>query len=197
MVVADPTPDLGPEPEPGGEARSEGEARSDGEVRSDGGPRVEGGGTVPHMDGETFRRLGHELVDWIADYHERVGTLPVASTVEPGWVRSQLPLHPPQSGEDLSALTDELDRIVVPGLTHWQHPSFFGFFPANTSYPSILGELISAGLGVQGMLWSTSPALTELESHVLDWLVELCALPDRFRSDGPGAFPVRVPCRPP
>ena len=146
----------------------------------------EGLAPVPHMDAEEVRRLGHELVDWIAGYHQRVGELPVQATVEPGWVRSQLPPHPPAHGERLDGLAAELDRIVVPGLTHWQHPSFFGFFPANASYPSILGELLSAGLGAQGMLWSTSPALTELETHVLDWLVELCDLPERFRSDGPG-----------
>jgi aromatic-L-amino-acid/L-tryptophan decarboxylase len=142
--------------------------------------------SVPHMDPEEFRRLGHELVDWIADYHRHVEQFPVRSEVEPGWVRRQLPPSPPVTGEPLSGLVDDLDRVIVPGLTHWQHPSFFGFFPANASFPSILGELVSAGLGVQGMLWSTSPAVTELESHVLDWLVELCGLPDRFRSDGPG-----------
>lgn len=138
------------------------------------------------MDHDEFRRLGHELIDWIADYHRHLEERPVQSPVEPGWVRRQLPPDPPAGGEDLSGLTDELDRIIVPGLTHWQHPSFFGFFPANASYPAILGELLSAGLGVQGMLWSSSPALTELETHVLDWLVELCGLPGRFRSDGPG-----------
>jgi aromatic-L-amino-acid/L-tryptophan decarboxylase len=142
--------------------------------------------TAPHMDPETFRRLGHELIDWIADYHGRLEELPVQSTVEPGWVRSQLPAHPPSTGEALDGLTSDLDRVIVPGLTHWQHPSFFGFFPANASYPAILGELLSAGLGVQGMLWSTSPACTELETHVLDWMVELLDLPPRFRSDGPG-----------
>lgn len=140
----------------------------------------------PHMEAEEFRRLGHDLVDWIAEYHGRVEELAVAAAVEPGWVRDQLPAQAPRQGESLASLRADLDRVIVPGLTHWQHPSFFGFFPANASFPSILGELLSAGLGVQGMLWSTSPAVTELESLVLDWLIDLCGLPDRFRSQGPG-----------
>jgi aromatic-L-amino-acid decarboxylase len=141
---------------------------------------------APHLDHDEFRRLGHQLVDWIADYHQRVGELAVQSPVEPGWVRSRLPASPPATGEPLDGLVDELERIIVPGLTHWQHPSFFGYFPANASYPAILGELVSAGLGVQGMSWATSPACTELETHVLDWLVELCGLPARFRSGDTG-----------
>src|SRR4029453_8685886 len=84
------------------------------------------------------------------------------------------------------AVLADVDRVIVPGLTHWQHPSFFAYFPANASYPAILGELLSAGLGVNGMLWATSPACTELETLMLDWMVELLGLPDRFRSSGVG-----------
>jgi aromatic-L-amino-acid decarboxylase len=142
--------------------------------------------TSHHQRGDEFRRAGHELVDWVADYLERVETLPVQTAVEPGWVRAQLPAHPPERGEPWDAIVADLDRIVVPAITNWQSPNWFGYFPANASGPSILGDLVSAGLGVQGMLWSTSPACTELESHVLDWLVELLGLPDRFRSDGRG-----------
>jgi aromatic-L-amino-acid decarboxylase len=139
-----------------------------------------------HMTPEEFRRHGHAVVDWVADYLEGVESLPVTSRLEPGWVRAQLPPHPPEEPEGLDGLLADMDRVVVPGLTHWQHPSFFAYFPANASGPSVLGELLSAGLGVQGMLWATSPACTELETHVLDWLAELLGLPGVFRSNGPG-----------
>jgi len=139
------------------------------------------------MTPEQFRTNGHALVDWIADYLERVGSLPVTSGLNPGDVRAQLPEHPPEDPEPFSRVLDDLDRIVVPGLTHWQHPSFFAYFPANNSYASILGELASAGLGVQGMSWVTSPACTELESVMLDWMAELLDLPPTFRfSSGRG-----------
>jgi aromatic-L-amino-acid/L-tryptophan decarboxylase len=138
------------------------------------------------MTPEEFRRYGREVVDWIARYLERVESLPVRSPLAPGEVRAQLPPHPPEQGEPFDALLADMDRVVVPGLTHWQHPSFFGYFPANASGPAVLGDLLSSGLGVQGMLWETSPACTELEQHVLDWLVELLDLPERFRSAGPG-----------
>ena len=138
------------------------------------------------MTPEEFRRHGHEVVDWIASYWERVEDLPVLSTCEPGAVRAALPAHPPEDGEPFEAVMADVERVILPGLTHWQSPNFFGFFPANASPPSVLGELLSAGLGVQGMLWATSPACTELETLVLDWLAELLGLPDRFSSAGTG-----------
>jgi len=138
------------------------------------------------MDADEFRAEGHRLVDWVADYLDHVGELPVLPPIEPGWVRAQLPPHPPEQGEPWDDIVADLDRVVVPGLTHWQSPNFFGYFPANASGPAILGDLVSSGVGVQGMLWATSPACTELETHVLDWLVELLGLPARFRSDGAG-----------
>jgi aromatic-L-amino-acid decarboxylase len=138
------------------------------------------------MSPEQFRQHGHEVVDWIADYWTRIGSLPVRSQVAPGEVRAALPTSPPETGEPLSAVLADLDRVVVPGLTHWQHPGFFGYFPANTSGPSVLGDLVSAGLGVQGMSWVTSPAATELEQHVMDWFAELLDLPASFRSTGTG-----------
>ncbi|WP_245161000.1 aminotransferase class V-fold PLP-dependent enzyme [Blastococcus sp. CT_GayMR16] len=141
---------------------------------------------VPHMTPEQFRQHGHEVVDWIADYWTRIGSLPVRSQVSPGEVRASLPAAPPEQGEPFSAVLADLDRVVLPGVTHWQHPGFFGYFPANTSGPSVLGDLVSAGLGVQGMSWVTSPAATELEQHVMDWLADLLGLPASFRSDGPG-----------
>jgi len=125
-------------------------------------------------------------VDWIADYAERVESLPVMSPVEPGEIREKLPDAPPAEGEPFEAVLRDVEEIILPGITHWQSPNFFAFFPANTSGPSILGELLSAGLGVQGMLWATSPACTELETHVLDWTATMLDLPARFRSDGPG-----------
>ncbi|HYF46238.1 MAG TPA: pyridoxal-dependent decarboxylase [Acidimicrobiales bacterium] len=139
-----------------------------------------------HMTPDEFRRHGAEVVEWIARYLETVEEHPVLSQVEPGDVRAALPAHPPQQGEPFADVLADVDRVILPGITHWQSPNWFAYFPANTSGPSILGELLSAGLGVQGMLWATSPACTELETHVLDWMLELLGLPDRFRSDGAG-----------
>ncbi len=134
------------------------------------------------MDADEFRLRGHELIDWIAEYVEGLDQLPVAPHAAPGDVRSRLPEHPPAAPEPWSDVRRDLDEVIVPGIVHWQHPSFFAYFPSNTSYPSILGELLAAGLGVQGMSWVTSPACTELETLVLDWMVELLGLPERFRS---------------
>jgi aromatic-L-amino-acid/L-tryptophan decarboxylase len=139
-----------------------------------------------HMSPDDFRRFGRELIDWIADYQERVASLPVASTVQPGEIRKLLPPTAPEQGEAFDRMLGDVEAILMPGIMHWQSPQFFGYFPANNSGPSILGELLAAGLGVQGMLWSTSPACTELESHVLDWLIDLMGLPDSFRSSSAG-----------
>jgi len=138
------------------------------------------------MTPEEFRRWGRRVVDWIADYWERVEEYPVCSQVSPGDVRAQLPPVPPQQGESLEELLRDVERVILPGLTHWQSPNFFAFFPANVSGPSVLGELLSAGLGIQGMLWATSPACTELETHVLDWMADMLGLPAVFKSSGPG-----------
>ena len=139
-----------------------------------------------HMTPEEFRRYGRAVVDWVADYYEKVESLPVLSLVPPGKIRAALPPEPPLQGEAFEMILKDLDRLIIPGITHWQSPNFFVFFPANTSGPSILGELLSAGLGVQGMLWATSPACTELESHVMDWLVDMLALPEKFKFSGTG-----------
>ncbi|WP_375480061.1 pyridoxal-dependent decarboxylase [uncultured Jatrophihabitans sp.] len=138
------------------------------------------------MTPEEFRRHGYAAIDWIADYYERLETFPVLSQAKPGDLRAALPPHPPEYGEPFEQVLADLDSLILPGITHWQHPSFFAYFPANASGPAILGDLLASGLGVQGMLWATSPAATELETHVLDWLAELLDLPARFRSDGPG-----------
>jgi aromatic-L-amino-acid/L-tryptophan decarboxylase len=139
-------------------------------------------GTFPTMTPDEFRAHGHQLIDWIADYIEGVGERPVQSIVSPGEVRAALPAHPPTEPESFDAVMVDVDRIIMPGVTNWQHPGWFAYFPANNSYPSILGELLSAGLGVQGMSWVTSPACTELETLMLDWMRELLALPERFHS---------------
>jgi aromatic-L-amino-acid decarboxylase len=139
-----------------------------------------------HMTPDEFRRWGYATVDWVADYMEKVEELPVLSSVEPGEIRSRLPEKPPVEGQPFSLMLRDLDEIILPGITHWQSPNFFAYFPGNTSGPSILGELLSAGLNVQGMLWLSSPASTELETHVLDWGVDLLGLPDSFRSGSRG-----------
>src|SRR3954467_7512889 len=138
------------------------------------------------MTPEQFRQHGHEVVDWIADYWSRIGEFPVRSQVAPGPAPPPPPPRAPGGGEPFSAVVADLDRVVLPGVTHWQHPGFFGYFPANTSGPSVLGDLVSAGLGVQGMSWVTSPAATELEQQVMDWFADLLGLPSSFRSTGTG-----------
>ncbi len=139
-----------------------------------------------HWTPDEFRRHGHEVVEWVATYLETLEGRPVQSRVAPGWVRSQLPPGPPEEPEEFAQLLADLDRVILPGVSHWQHPGWYGYFPTGASGPSVLADLVSSGLGVQGMLWSTSPAATELEQHVLDWMADLLALPDRFRSAGAG-----------
>ncbi len=139
-----------------------------------------------HMTPDEFRRWGYAIIDWIAEYQRRVESLPVLSRVAPGQIRASLPPAAPTQGEPFDAILSDVEKLILPGITHWQSPNFFAFFPANNSGPSILGELLSAGLGVQGMLWATSPACTELETHVLDWLADMAGLPDRFKSSGAG-----------
>ena len=139
-----------------------------------------------HMTPDEFRQRGHAMVDWIADYHSRIESFPVLSQVKPGQIRAALPENPPAQGESFDALLKDVDRVILPGVTHWQSPNFFAYFPCNASGPGILGDLLSSGLGVQGMLWSTSPACTELETHVLDWLVGMLGLPEKFISSSSG-----------
>src|SRR5438445_6592117 len=138
------------------------------------------------MTPDEFRRHGHAVIDWIADYHARIESFPVLSPVKPGEIRAALPTNPPSQGEPFDALLKDVERLILPGVTHWQSPNFFAYFPCNASGPGILGDLLSSGLGVQGMLWSTSPACTELETHVLDWLVPMLRLPATFPSSSTG-----------
>ncbi|MBZ5704554.1 MAG: aminotransferase class V-fold PLP-dependent enzyme [Acidobacteriia bacterium] len=138
------------------------------------------------MSPDDFRRHGHAVVDWIADYYSRIETFPVLSRVEPGQIRASLPLQPPAKGESVETMLRDVETLILPGVTHWQSPNFYAYFPCNASGPAILGDLLSSGLGVQGMLWATSPACTELETHVLDWLVGMLALPQKFLSSSSG-----------
>ena len=139
-----------------------------------------------HMTPDEFRRCGAALIERIARYMEEIERYPVLSRAAPGSVRARLPRTAPERGEPFADVLRDVDQIIMPGLTHWQSPNFFAYFPANASGPAILGDLLSSGLGVQGMLWATSPACTELETHVLDWLVDLLGLPERFRSSTAG-----------
>jgi len=128
------------------------------------------------MTPDEFRRLGHALVEWVAAYRERIDTLPVQSQVLPGDVRAAMPAAPPHQGGGLDAAIAALDRVVMPGITHWNHPRFFAYFPSNTSLSSVLADLVAAGLGAQGMSWVTSPAVTEVEEVVIDWLRQMLGL---------------------
>jgi aromatic-L-amino-acid/L-tryptophan decarboxylase len=139
-----------------------------------------------HMTPQEFRQHGKAVVDWIADYYEKVESFPVMSQVKPGAIRASLPKSAPRQGQPFEAMMRDVEKLILPGITHWQSPNFFGFFPSNTSFPSIMGEMLSAGLGVQGMLWATTPACTELETHMLDWLVDMLDLPRKFLSTSTG-----------
>ncbi|MBK7403666.1 MAG: aspartate aminotransferase family protein [Phycisphaerales bacterium] len=144
-----------------------------------------------HLTPDEFRALGHRMVDFLAEYMQSVRAWPVMSKDKPGDLLARLPEHPPETGfggspapaEAWDEVFTDITRLILPGLMHWQHPAFFGYFPCNASAPAILGELLSAGLGVQGMLWQTSPACTELETRMLDWAAEMFGLPPCFRSD--------------
>src|SRR6056297_2675581 len=139
-----------------------------------------------HMTPEQFRREGKKMIDWIADYYENIEKYPVLSQVKPGEIEDSLPENPPQKGESFDKILQDVNEKIMPGITHWQSPNFFAYFPANTCFPSILGDLASSGLGVQGMIWATSPAATELETRVLDWLTEMMEMPDKFKSTSTG-----------
>src|SRR5690349_10281956 len=138
------------------------------------------------LDPEEFRRLGHAYVDWVAGYRARLPELPVRPDVVPGAVRAQLGRLVPEHPVPLENLLNEIDRVVVPATLHWQHPAFFGYFPANASLSSLLGDLVSGGLGVQGMLWSTAPAGTEVEQALLDELCAALGLDPAFSFTGGG-----------
>jgi aromatic-L-amino-acid decarboxylase len=130
------------------------------------------------MDQERFREYGHRFVDWLADYMKDIEAYPVMSRVKPGDIKRQLPAEPPPKAEPLDLIFADFQKIILPGITHWQHPGWFAYFPANNSPASVLAELLTAGLGAQCMSWQTSPAATELEETVLDWLRRMIGLPE-------------------
>lgn len=132
------------------------------------------------MDAQSFREFGHRLIDWVADYRENIEKLPVMSRVAPGDIRRMLPGAPPSIGEPFDAVLADIEHIILPGVTHWNHPGFFAYFPSNMSLPGVLAEVLIAGLGAQGMSWQTSPAATELEEVMMDWLRQMLGLPREF-----------------
>jgi aromatic-L-amino-acid decarboxylase len=133
-----------------------------------------------------FREEGKKIIDWIADYYENIEKYPVLSQVKPDQIKDSLPKSAPQKSESMDEMMRDLDEKIMPGITHWQSPNFFAYFNSNTSFPSILGDLVSSGLGVQGMIWATSPAATEVETRVLDWLAEMMNMPESFKSTSTG-----------
>ncbi len=132
------------------------------------------------MDNSDFKKHAHEVLDWMADYFNNVESYPVKSPVRPKDIYKQIPATAPTEGESFETIFDDFKKIIMPGITHWNHPSFFAFFPANNSYPSILGEMITATLGAQCMIWETSPAAAELEQRVMEWLGNIIGLPGYF-----------------
>ena len=138
------------------------------------------------MTPEEFRRLGHQIIDRIADYRATVAERPVMARTAPGEIKAALPADPPQSPEPFDAILADLDRIVMPGLSHWQHPSFFGYFPSNGELSSVLGDYLSTGLGVLGLSWQSSPALTEIEEVVTDWMRRMTGLSAAVERRDPG-----------
>jgi aromatic-L-amino-acid decarboxylase len=132
------------------------------------------------MDSDEFRRYGHRIVEWIARYYETVEQYPVKSGVKPGAVKASLPEIPPTGSESFDLFLKDFDEIIIPGITHWQSPSFFAYFPANSSPPSVLAEMLTAALGAQCMIWETSPAAAELEERMMEWLRLMTGLPEQF-----------------
>jgi aromatic-L-amino-acid/L-tryptophan decarboxylase len=133
------------------------------------------------MDPEVFRQYGHAVVDWVAEYLANVGDYPVLAQVQPGAIRGHLPPEPPEAPAPMQTILADFEQQILPGITHWNHPAFFAYFSITGSGPGILGELLSAALNVNGMLWKTSPAATELEEVTLDWLRAMLGLPDVFK----------------
>ncbi|MEP6789564.1 MAG: pyridoxal-dependent decarboxylase, partial [Acidobacteriota bacterium] len=132
------------------------------------------------MAPDEFRKYGYEIVDWIANYFEHIGEYPVLSQVKPNWLKDNLPASAPETGEDFGAVLADVDKLILPAVTHWNHPNFHGLFSTSTSSVGVFGEMLTAAFDMKGMLWRTSPASTELEDVVLDWLRQMMDLPDHF-----------------
>ncbi|KAJ7969031.1 Tyrosine decarboxylase [Quillaja saponaria] len=138
------------------------------------------------LDPEEFRRQGHMIIDFLADYYQNIETFPVLSQVEPGYLQNCLPKSAPYSPESIETILQDVKDYIVPGLTHWQSPNYFAFFPSSGSIAGFLGEMLSTGFNVVGFNWMSSPAATELESIVMDWLGEMLKLPKAFLFSGNG-----------
>lgn len=132
------------------------------------------------MDKEEFRKYGYQMIDWMVDYHENIESLPVKSQVKPGDIMKQIPEDAPVSSEAFEKIFDDFKNIILPGITHWQHPNFHAYFPANTSFPSQLAEMLMSAMGAQCMIWETSPAAAELEEQVMNWIKKLSAIPHNW-----------------
>jgi len=132
------------------------------------------------MNAKEFRKHGHQVIDWVADYLENIEQYPVKSQVNPGDIAATLPRLPPEQGEPFEQLLSDVEEKILPGITHWQHPNFHAYFNANGSYASILAELITAAIGAQCMIWETSPAAAELEERVMEWLINMTGLPQNW-----------------
>ena len=132
------------------------------------------------MDLEDFRKYGHQIIDWITDYLKNIEKYPVLSQVKPGDIKNNLPKSAPKIGESIEKIMQDIENIIVPGITHWNHPNFYAYFSNTGSIPGILGELLTAAFNVNGMLWKTSPSLTELEEVTLSWLRQMIGLKENF-----------------
>ena len=132
------------------------------------------------MDIEEFRKNGHKLIDWIANYYKDIEQYPVKANIAPGDIYNTLPENAPETHEDFDAILNDFNQSLLKGITHWQSPSFFAYFNANTSFPSILGELMTSAMGAQCMIWETSPAAAELEEKVCDWMKKACGIPEAW-----------------
>ncbi len=137
-------------------------------------------GSLGDMPADEFRKYGHQIIDWIADYFNNIEKYDVKPNIEPGYVINQLAQNPPENSEKFENILEDFKNIIVPGMTHWQHPKFFGYFPANTSFPSIAAEFLTSALAAQCMMWQTSPAAAELEELTMEWLRQMIGLPNDF-----------------
>ena len=135
---------------------------------------------IGDMPAEEFRKYGHEVVEWIANYLDNIETYPVLPDMKPGEIKAKLPQHAPQNCDSIENMLADVDKIITPGVTHWQHPNFMAYFNSTSSGPGILAELLTAALGANGMLWKTSPAFTELERAMMNWFRQMVGLPENY-----------------
>ena len=138
------------------------------------------------MDAKKFRTCAKEMVDYVANYHETIAQRPVVSSEKPGYLRPLLPTSAPEEGEEWKAIMEDVENFIMPGVTHWQHPHFFAYYPTAHSFAATCADILSDSIGCVGFTWASCPAYTELEVIVLDWLVQLLGLPTKFLSNGPG-----------